>query len=86
VVPSGEPNAQDQLSLKQALTVATLIEAETEKPSVEDDPHQNPATDPAIDLEAQALALLFQESWDSVEQIAERLRVDRKTPYKWKRF
>jgi hypothetical protein len=39
-----------------------------------------------IDLEAQALALLFQHPDWSVSQIADHLHVDRKTPYKWKKF
>jgi hypothetical protein len=41
---------------------------------------------PAIDPEAQALALLFQQPEWSVAQIADHLNVDRKTPYKWKKF
>ncbi|HEY1379754.1 MAG TPA: hypothetical protein VGF55_23330 [Gemmataceae bacterium] len=44
--------------------------------------------DPAvtIDLEAQGLALLFQHPDWSVPQIADHLKVNRKTPYKWKKF
>jgi hypothetical protein len=45
-----------------------------------------PATVPAIDLESQALALLFKEPELSITQIAERLGVDRKTPYGWPKF
>lgn len=41
---------------------------------------------PAIDLEAQAVALLLQQPEWSVTQIADELKVDRKTPYKWKKF
>jgi hypothetical protein len=39
-----------------------------------------------IDLEAQGLALLFQHPDWSVPQIADHLKVNRKTPYKWKKF
>jgi hypothetical protein len=39
-----------------------------------------------IDLEAQALALLFQQPSWSVAEIADHLKVDRKTPYKWPNF
>ena len=39
-----------------------------------------------IDLEVQGIALLFKhEDW-SLAEIAEHLRVDRKTLYKWKKF
>jgi hypothetical protein len=44
--------------------------------------------DPAgkIDLETQALAMLFKHPDWSLPQIAEHLRVDRRTLYKWKKF
>ena len=38
------------------------------------------------DQEAHAIALLFKEPTWSVEQIAEAVRVDRKTPYRWLAF
>jgi len=41
---------------------------------------------PEIDLEAQALALLFQHPEWSVAEIADNLKVNPKTPYKWERF
>ena len=45
-----------------------------------------PEPEPIIDLESQALALLIQRDDWSVAQIAKHLGVDRKTPYKWKKF
>jgi hypothetical protein len=39
-----------------------------------------------IDLEAQALALLFQQPEWSVAQIADNVSVSRTTPYKWEKF
>jgi hypothetical protein len=41
---------------------------------------------PEIDLEAKALALLFQHPDWSILQIAQLLGVDRRTPYKWDKF
>jgi hypothetical protein len=41
---------------------------------------------PKIDLEAQALALLFQQRNWSLAQIADHLGVNRKTLYKWPKF
>jgi hypothetical protein len=42
--------------------------------------------DGGVDKEALALALLFQQPDWSIEQIAARVRVNRKTLYKWKQF
>jgi hypothetical protein len=39
-----------------------------------------------IDLESQALALLFKHPEWTVAQIADHLKTDRKTPYKWAKF
>ena len=41
---------------------------------------------PDIDLEAQALALLFKHPDWSILQITQYLKVDRRTPYKWGKF
>src|SRR5262249_8682937 len=46
-------------------------------------PDENP---PAVDLEAQAIALPFKHPDWSIAQIADALKVARKTLYKWPRF
>jgi hypothetical protein len=59
-------------------TTRQIVEAETTEPAMD------PAAE--IDQETQAIALLFQHKDWSINQIADHLHVDRKTPYKWKRF
>ncbi len=49
-------------------------------------PPESGDSTPEIDLEAQALALLFQHPDWSILQITNHLKVERRTPYKWPKF
>jgi hypothetical protein len=65
---------------------APTAEAKPPATSLATPPSTSDESAPEIDQEAQALALLFQHPDWSIQQIAEHLKVDRRTPYRWEKF
>jgi hypothetical protein len=81
--------AAENLPLEEVVP-RLLTPLEATAPLETPEPAVGPATPgkaaPEIDLEVQAIALLFKHRNWSIQKIADYLKVDRKTPYRWEHF
>ncbi len=78
--------ARTLLSTQEGTLPSALPASQITSPAAQTSPALVPAPMLEIDLEVQGIALLFKHEHWSLAEIAEQLKVDRKTLYKWKKF